>query len=69
MEVRAPERVEAPPTRPNTIASHGWPPLDNWKAPIDTVLSLSEQLCPKRLKSTRTRLTSPPVAGQAIEVL
>jgi len=36
--------MEAPPTRLNAIASHGWPPLDNWKALIETVLSLSEQL-------------------------
>jgi len=42
MELRAPESVEARPIRPNTIASHGWPHLDNWKAPIDTALALSD---------------------------
>jgi len=44
MELRAPERIEAPPTRPDTIASHGCPPLDNWKAPIENAVFLSEQL-------------------------
>jgi len=44
MELSAPERMESPPTRPNTVVSHGWPPLDNWNAPIETVLALSEQL-------------------------